>query len=285
MSGSTRVLLLKHDFKLEYEQQLKDCQLNNSSMSQKNFFLFHQVYTLFLLVINDSDKLIELNEAVFENNKIPFKSKIVEFYLNILNYLYYRELKLEKFMYKTKLYGVIKSVINMNMRYNNCVSKSLFELLQITLIRLKLDSSVNLVNQLLEGSDIDAMFRNIIDKLKKNQGNSNLEVDFALAHIYSNLIRLERIQSESYKTNSNFSVSNFGFNHEIRRLCEHYLKQNSKSEQLWLYYFKLETCLTRWIQTLKLKLSAQFIINQSKIYHIQKYFCSIFSLFLFINKK
>lgn len=258
MSGSTRILLLKRDFQLEYEQQLHDCSKTGSPESERKFSLFHQVYVLFLLSINDVDKLIELNESVLlkESPLTLFKSNVIEFYLNSLNYLYYRECKLGKFMYKTKLYEIIKYVAMGG--GVNC-AKSLLTLLQITLIRFKLDSSSALTNHLIEGSDIDAMFSNTANKLTKNRADS-AAVNFMLAHIYSNLIRLERVLSESFKIKSSqelknaLTVSNLGINHQIRRLFEFYLKLNAKSEHLWLCYFNFETSYNKIDSNVKSKL-------------------------------
>lgn len=226
ISGSTRILLVKRDFQVEYDQIYQESK-SKSFDSEKKFALYHQVYSLFLLVLNDYDKLIEINEELLfkQQHLIYFKSRLTEFYVNLLNHLFYRECKLDKFRYKTRLYEVVRSVLSTG---NRLVTKSLLNLLRVTLIRFKLDLSSALVNPIVESSDADAIFTAL----------AGLE-EFSIAHIASHLIRVERIvRGNNYQ---DFSASTLGVSHQIRRLFDYYVQINPKSPHLWLLYFMFES--------------------------------------------
>lgn len=240
MSGSTRILLVKRDFQLEYDQLLSES--GRSMTSAKKFALFHQVYSLFLLAWNDVDRLIEINEDMHRKeggSSYPHRSSSIELYLNILNYLYYRECKLTKFRYKTKLYEIIKwTTLSTNKAHR--AANSLLSILRVSLIRFKLDTSTALVNQIVEASDVDSMFSSIASRPECGS-------DLMLAHVCAHLVRLERIVRDNFRLKqiddlAEFAPSALGVNHQIRRLFETYTKNHSSSSaQLWLFYYRFES--------------------------------------------
>lgn len=256
MSGSTKLLLNKRDFQSTYERYVNECQTKHTKNEQESFlkekklFMFHQVYSLFLLCINDLDKLFELNDDLLKKpiSNVYF-SKLSEFYLILLNYLYYKEARLTRFVYKTKLYAIIRAIIVSNKRQAN-ISKSFLDLLQLTLIEFKVNNSNLFCNQLLENKDIDLMLTNIGSILSSfNKSGSS---SFYLSLIHTNLNRFKRIHSLTetehtpsllHSSSVTLEVKNFGLHHEIRRQFERATKCNPNSLLLWLNYFQFETYL------------------------------------------
>jgi hypothetical protein len=250
MSGSTKLLLAKRDFQIEYENLLNECKTNkhNSDLINK-FFHFHQVYSLFLLCTNDLDKLIEINDKLLLKETVLnlYQSMTIEFYLNILNYLFYQETRLTKFMYKTKLFTIIRATLATKNNF-----QSYLRLLQLTLLRFKLRNSSLFCSELLENNDIDLMFEKIANKLVLSSSptfQQFLSSNFQLSLIYSHLNKLDKIieKTEQDSDSSMIALSLFnkdiqqhGHHHKIRRLFERALKQNPKSLQLWIFYFKFE---------------------------------------------
>lgn len=237
MSGSTRLLLVKRDFQLEYDQLLQEAQSNSTSISARKLALFHQVYTFFLWTLNDIDRIIELNETIMTRELFgsnPNRSKMIEAYLTCLNYLYYRECKIDKFRYKTKLYEILKSTAMSNSTF---IPRSLLDALRLTLIRFKLDSSTSaLVNQIVESSDVDSMFARLAASPQHG-------VDFMIAHICAHLVRVERIVRDNFRLQQieEFSATTLGVNHQIRRLFETYVRARPLAAHLWLFYFRFES--------------------------------------------
>jgi hypothetical protein len=254
MSGSTKLLLNKRDFQSTYERYVNECHTKQSKqepesfLKQKKFFLFHQVYSLFLLCINDVDKLFELNDSLLKNPiSYVYFSKLSEFYLILLNYLYYREARLTRFKYKIKLYEIIRAIIVSNKLQAN-ISESFLDLLQLTLIQFKVNNSNLFCNQLLENKDIDLMLTKIGTIL--SLFNKSASSSFYLSLIHTNLNRFKKIHSlaetESVGTHGSsgtLEVKNFGLHHEIRRQFERAAKCNPNSLLLWLNYFQFETYL------------------------------------------
>lgn len=235
MTGPTRLLLVKRDFEHEYEQLVNEYQRSMDSPNlAKRVSLFHQVYTLFLLLINDIDKLIELNESSRLKSN-PFGSKMTEVYLTCLNYLYYRENSMSKFKYKTKVYRVLEQ----SCLGQTGLSRSFLDLVRLTLIRLKLDTSTALVNQIVESSDTDAMFARLV-----RDRCSILGGQFAIAHVCAHLVRVERVLRENFgeaTLSDELTAVIGGFDHQIRRLFEAYTKARPLDAQLWLLFFRFES--------------------------------------------
>jgi hypothetical protein len=179
-----------------------------------------------------------------------YLSKLSEFYLTLLNYLYYKEARLTRFMYKTKLYAVIRTIIVSNKQEAN-ISKSFLDLLQLTLIQFKVNSSNLFCNQLLENKDIDLMLTRIGSIL--SSFNKSDSTSFYLSLIHTNLNRFKRIKSLNeteqvpslnHSSSGPLEVKNFGLHHEIRRQFERATKFNPNSLLLWLNYFQFETYLS-----------------------------------------
>ena len=165
MSNSTRLLLTKKDFQNEYYQIRAECEKcseyscnkhEDSYLIQKKLFYYNQVYSLFFLCLNEIDNLIELNEELLNNNSFSnlFKSKVIEFYLVILNYICFVESKISKHAFRMKLAAIFRLIIS-NKRIYQTPCKSLLRIIYISFIRLKLDSARLFCNQLIESNDID----------------------------------------------------------------------------------------------------------------------------------
>ena len=245
ITGSTRLLLIKRDFQNEYLKQSNECRTDSVKNTdsnelysvQKKLFHFHRVYSLFLLVVDDLEKLIELNDSILKESIAPmFFSKLVEFYLTLLNYLHFQQNRITKFMYRSKVFAIIRSLIPFNSNYSqqNSCNKSLVRLLQVSLIRFKLRNSNLFCSQLIENNDIDLVVQQMGIALSYSCSSI-----VWLSLIFSNISRLERLQRAAREQQQAVS-SNSGIHNQIRRQFEQAVKLNSKSFQLWLFYLQFE---------------------------------------------
>jgi hypothetical protein len=266
------LLLIKRDFQNEYEKLSQEChkinKISEQNLKEKNeyneteedylkskkFYLFHQVYSLFLLCIDDLEALIELNDSLLTSQQLSiarnkFHSKLLEFYLSILNYLFF-DTKITKFMYKCKLFAIVKCIAFTKRTQNRSdfyLNKSLLRFIQISFIRFKLHSSNLFCNQLIENNDIDLMMKQLANCLSPSQYAQQLSCSTIWSSlIYVQMHKLEQILrlnfNESQTTDSDLVMpANLGVHFEIRRLFEEALSSNSKSLGLWLLYFKFET--------------------------------------------
>jgi hypothetical protein len=260
ISHSTKLLLIKRDFQTEYEQLIDECRksplhnrldpvLNNQNetyLLEKKLFYFHQIYSLFLLCVNDYDKLMDLNDQILKTPILEvYQSKMIEFYLLILNILYFRESSITKFVYTTKLYAIVRSLIVRNNLYSIDCTKSFLNYLKLTLIQFKLKNSSMFLNQLLENNDIDLLLNQISVSLAKSKTFSCNSTDFLLGSIFVYLKKIENIiQSNNKPSSTNGPIllaSNLGIKHQIRREFDQALRINPKSFQLWFLYLKFET--------------------------------------------
>jgi hypothetical protein len=239
MSESTRILLLKRDFQLEYDQlKRKSSEQEIDVLYKCKFILFHKVYTLFLYCINDIDGLFELNETNLLINE--FEPDIVEFYMLILNHLYFNEERLSKFMYKSKMFAIVRASGILSTTCTNAktlhLTRTFVNIINTSLMRFKLLNSSLFASQLLENNDIDLMFSQIASSLAMCKLHWASSSTF-LSLIYTYKYKLSRVTA---LTSSN---DNLGMQNQIYRLFEHALKLNPKSLQLWLSFFKftLET--------------------------------------------
>ncbi len=245
ITGSTRLLLIKRDFQNEYLKLSNECKtgsekntnLNDTYLAQKKFFHFHRIHSLFLLCVDDLEKLIELNDSILKQSIAPlFYSKLIEFYLTLLNYLHFQQNRITKFMYRSKVFAIIRSLIPFNSNYSqqNSCQKSLVRLLQVSLIRFKLRNSNLFCSQLIENNDIDLVVQQM--GIALSYSCSSL---VWLSLIFSNINRLERLTRAAHEQQQAVS-SNSGIHHQIRRQFEQAVKFNSKSFQLWLFYLQFE---------------------------------------------
>jgi hypothetical protein len=270
MSESTRILLLKKDFLNEYEQlkvevgaSINDQKVNSTSrfagehLLEKKLCLYHQIYSLFLLLIEDIERLFELNESLLKESIFyAHKSKLIEFYLTILNYLHFQENRITTFMYKSKLFLIIRSLFSSLNDYNfsSFNNKSLIRLLMLSLTRYKLNNTSAFCSQILENNDIDLLMIEMGTKLYNNRikSHSDSYSIIWLSLIYTYFYRLHRAISSiessslihgSHVDEKSIMASNLGIHHQIRRLLQQALRMNSKSIQLWLHFLKFEVNL------------------------------------------
>ena len=232
MSESTRILLLKRDFQFEYDHLKGKSNDESNVLNKTKFILFHKVYTLFLFCINDIDGLFELNETSLLKDE--FDPDIAEFYMLILNYLYFNEERLSKFMYKSKMFAVVRAsgiLSTSQTRKHLKLTRTFISNINMSLIRFKLLNSGLFASQLLENNDIDLMFGQMASGLTVAKCFWAAYNTF-LSLIYTYLYKLNRVMTLT-STNDNLGLQN-----QIYRLFEHGLKLNPKSLQLWLCFFK-----------------------------------------------
>ena len=192
--------------------------------------------------------LIQLNDALIKKPiLVLFQSNLIEFYLTILNYLYFREVRITKFMYKVKFFAIVKWLTsNLKPLESPTISSSLLRSIQISFIRFKLNGSNLFCNQIIENSDIDLVVKRMAQSISPSQSSQLLKCSSVwLALIYTHIYKLEQVLkvNSSVKTEA-VSVqpksSDLGMHYEIRRLFDEALKTNSKSLHLWMLYLKFE---------------------------------------------
>ena len=272
MSSSTKVLLIKRDFQLEYEQLLTSCKtsafsnkldptlIDNPDASEhfqleKKLFLYHQIYTLYLLCVVDYERLLELNDLMLKEPVLTaYHSRLVEFYLVILNLLFYKETAISKFIYKAKLFAIVRSlvikrraaVLDADAASASAVSctKSFLSYLQHSLVHFTLHNSAAFVTQLLENNDLELLFDQISIALASASTNyRSSAAAFSLGFIFTSLLRLEaaiEAGSSSPEASQSILASNLGLQHKIRRQFDAALKLNPRSFELWFFYLKFE---------------------------------------------
>ena len=159
----------------------------------------------------------------------------------ILNVLYYKEEKMSKFMYKTKLFAIVRSLIikkksTLSDSASISCTKSFQVYLLYTLIYFKVNNSSIFLNQLLENNDIDLLFTQISVYLSNSNHLSAHSSDFLLGSLFTSLNKLENLIK-----NEDLLASNLGLQNQIQRQFEAALKIRPRSFQLWFYYFKFES--------------------------------------------
>jgi hypothetical protein len=283
MSNSTKVLLIKRDFQLEYEQLLTACKssplynkldpvrldhdnfaLNEQFLIEKKLFLYHQIYTLYLLCTVDYERLIELNDQLLREPILTaYHSKLVEFYLLILNLLHYKEAAISKFVYKAKLFAIVRSLVIKRRASavrdaSSSVSctRSFLSYLQLSLVHFTLDNSCAFVSRLLENNDLELLFEQVSIALATNYRSESAA--FSLGFIFTSLMRLEKaIASGAQDDTQSLLTSNLGLQHKIRRQFDAAVKLNPRSFELWFFYLKFEAVFNE----LESRVS---IVNQSR---------------------
>ena len=284
VNSSTKILLSKRDFELEYERIINDYKFKREKMieklneleidyyycsnddenapyfkeiylMEKKIFLYHQVYTLFLLCINSTEKVFEVNEKLIKEPILQlYHSRLIEFYVSLLNYYFYQEFKITKFMYKTKLFSIIHTFTS-----KSCGVRSLLRVLQTTLIKLKLSNSTLFCSQLLENNDIDLTFNQLGASLSNSSSmiDSSNSSSFYLSLIFTLLNKFGKLESVDNKYS--YSPSSLGIHNNIRRIFDHAVKLNPESLQLWIYYLKFEVKM----------FECEEIVNKKKLEHFK----------------
>ena len=239
VTQATRILLGKREFQAEYARQLASVSADSSLGVQQVFLVFHKAYSLFLLCCNDLERLIELNDAAMCQHMTPLlHSQLVEFYLALLNHLFYATAntttRLTKFMYKTKLFTIVRHALNAMGLV--AASSSLLQLLRLTLLRFKVaHASTPFGSQLLESRDVDLMFDKVAAACARSQRRQPMQAAhaaaFMSAHIYA------EVASKHVKS----SASSVSFNrHQTRRLFQRAVQLCPQSLDTWLSYLQFE---------------------------------------------
>ena len=240
MSDSTRLLLVKRDFQLEHER-LKAASQVGSSLHKRKYILFHKVYSLFLLCINDVDTLFEINERCLLTE--TFEADIAEFFLLLLNYLFFAEERLTKFAFKSKVFAVARAsglIMSRNKRLGSKLTHTFISALNMSLVRFKLANSGLFASQLLENNDIDLMFNQMASELASSLPWASSNTLIALIYTYSHKLEM----TSGVVAAATGRSPNLGIQNQILRLYEHALKLNPKSLQLWSSYFNFVTKLS-----------------------------------------
>jgi hypothetical protein len=202
-------------------------------LKEKQFFLYHKIYALFLLCIDDIESLLELNDSLITQTVYSlFRSKLIEFYLQLLNYLYFTEHKITKLMYKVKFFSIIRSISlkrnDLNKSYN-----SLLRIIQLSFINFKSNNANLFCNQIIENNDMELLIKEI--------ATSSYSTTFWLSLIYTHLYKLEQVLKLNNENGLQVNLAkNLGIHHEIRRLFVDAIKYNSKSLLIWMFYMKFE---------------------------------------------
>ena len=249
ISGGTKQLLVKRDFQVEYDKIKSDDGIK--------FILFHKIYTYFLLLSNEVELAMDLNESNLKETK-NFKNQFGEFYLKILDYIYYCLARITKFKFKIKLYTVIKKFVLFSSKLE--VSGIFLNQLKKTLIQFRHDSQSNiLVNQLIETNDVDQLFEQISLRIKSGSFLSALIAD----------------QFEKFKKMTNDEenmVSYFGIHNKIRRLFEKAIALSPKDSILWENYFDFEIFVKNLKQNTPDKISFVYYRSIQNLPFIKKFY-------------
>jgi hypothetical protein len=73
----------------------------NQNKNFSEIFISHKLYSYNLILKVNIEKLFKINDQVLLNSNLLQSNDYFEFYVNILNYLYYNVNKIEKKAYKT----------------------------------------------------------------------------------------------------------------------------------------------------------------------------------------
>ena len=165
-------MLRKRDFQHEYEKQIEELLKLTADesispeqvyLAQKKLVYFHQVCSLFYLCIDDIDSLVEINDKLLNTTLVAiWQSKLLEFYICLLNCLYFCHEKITKFMYKVKLFKIVRYFIPKNKtNMTSLLTRSCLRMIQVSLIRLKCDTASLFCNQLIENNEVDILLERI----------------------------------------------------------------------------------------------------------------------------
>jgi hypothetical protein len=246
------------EFESQYDKFKNEAKNDSKSQTKAlKFILFHKIYSIYLLCNNEVDKMIKLNENFIildnKNNVSMFDSDIYEFYLRLLNYLYFTINKIERFYYKVNLFNVIKLIsgsIVMKM------SKPLMRIVSLSLIKLKVNNLIqsnSFDTQTFENNDIDLTFNSIANNLTFDDSTSSNASLFLFALLFTECVSIElkinktnglsnnnslfyklRRQFNQIITNDNFKLINklskfyFDVENKIDTLIVNDIKSNEK---------------------------------------------------------
>lgn len=239
------MLLRKRDFQQEYEKQAAELlKISGGNvnpevvhLAQKKLVYFHQICSLFYLCIDDIDSLVDINDKLLNSLLVTgWQSKLFEFYLCLLNYLYYRDGKITKFMYKVKLFKIIRYFIPKK-NTNASLTRSCLRMIQVSLIRLKCDTASLFCNQLIENNEVDILLERI-GRSPENCSTAYISLIHTYVYKLDQVLKLNNIENNENSTNT--YSTNLGIHYKIRRLFDDALKINSKSLNLWTLYLKFE---------------------------------------------
>lgn len=250
ISGGTKQLLVKRDFQVEYEKI--------KSEGGTKFFLFHKIYSFYLLLSNDVDLAIDLNESNLSEAK-NFKNQFGEFYLKILDYIYHCLKRITKFKFKIKLYSIIKQFILFSSKLD-VVSGIFLNQLKKTLIQFRYDNQSNIfVNQLIETNDVDELFEQISLRIKSGSFLSALIDD-----------QFERFKKMMVQEDNMILYS--GIHNKIRRLFEKAILLSPKNIILWEKYFDFEIFVKNLKQNVPDKINFVYYRSIQNLPFIKKFY-------------
>ncbi len=219
---------------------------NEHFLLERKLFLYHQVYSLYLYCINENEKLLELNDQLLKEPILTaYHSKLMEFYLMLLNVLFYKDSSVTKFIYKTRLFAIVRSLIikkKSTLFESSSISctRSFLAYLQLSLVYFKLNNSSIFVSQLLENNDLELLFNQISLSLSSSANFNSEAANFSMGVIFTSLIKLEHMIANTGDECQILLASNLGLQHQIRRQFDSALKLNPRSFQLWFFYLKFE---------------------------------------------
>ena len=256
---ATRELLVDRELEQKYALFV------NQNKDFTEISLYHKLYSYYLLIKENFEKLYKINDEVLLNGNVVKSSDYCEFYINILNYLYYNLNKIDKNAYKSRLFRVINFLIKENLVKNSFLTQNLNITLQHTLLKFKIDLFDKLFcTQLIEINDLELIINSYLFILSKHKLHKYL-YQTSLTLITSDLYRYNKIQrsmkkfdyfSENNRLEENCSdetvITCFGFHNQLRKRFEKMLEYLPKSVALWSLYFKFEYVYAKHLSNNKL---------------------------------
>jgi hypothetical protein len=242
IKSATRELLVDKELEQKYNVYI------NQNKSFSEIFISHKLYSYYLILKGNIEKLFKINDQVLLNSNLLKSNDYFEFYVNILNYLYYNVNKIEKKAYKTRLFNLINFLIKENLTKNNYLTQDLNMTLQYTLFKYKIELFDRLFcTQLIEVNDLDFIINSYLFILNKHKLHRYL-YQTSLTLITSDLYRFNKIQNNIKKFDysaDEFSIdetliTSFGFHNQLRKRFEKMLEYLPESVGLWSLYFRFE---------------------------------------------
>ena len=253
IKSGTRELLVDKELEQNYYMYI------NQTNNKKNFAeisLYHKLYSYYLMLKGNIDKLLKINDEVLRKEHLLKSSDYCEFYINLLNYLHYNVNKLDKSAYKTRLFHFIQFLVKENLNKNKFLTQNLNITLQYTLLKYKIELFDKLFcTQLIEVNDLDFIMTSYLYILNKHKLYKYL-YQASLTLISSDLYRFNKIRNNLKRYDEEATtttvISSFGFHNQLRKRFEQMLDYLPRSATLWSLYFQFEYLHAKDISTNKL---------------------------------
>ena len=242
IKSATRELLVDKELEQKYNVYM------NQNKNFPEIFIYHKLYSYYLILKGNLEKLFKINNEVLSNSNLLKPSEYCEFFVNILNYLFYNVNKIDKKAYKTRLFHLINYIIKENLIKNKFLTQDLNLTLQYTLFKYKIELFDKLFcTQLIEVNVLDFIINSYLYILSKHKLDKYL-YQTSLTLITSDLYRFNKIQNNIKKFDysaDEFSIdetliTSFGFHNQLRKRFEKMLEYLPKSVGLWSLYFRFE---------------------------------------------